>query len=76
MRHKCQAKECSLCSSQFLGCRHRNPDGWSPSVVGFLEEESGLNVGNSKVCVCDACHGSIRYAAKAKEKGEAYQLRE
>ena len=24
------------------------PSGWSPSVVG---EESGLNVGNSKVCV-------------------------
>ena len=21
--------------------------------------------------VCDVCHGSIRYAAKAKEKGEA-----
>ena len=26
-------------------------------------------------CVCDACHGSIRYAMKARDNVEPYKLR-
>ena len=51
MSRKCQAEECSLCVSNFLGRRHCHPDGWSLSVVAFLEEESGLSVGKRN-CVC------------------------
>ena len=32
---------------------------WSPSLVAFLAEESGLNVGNQNVCV--------KHAVKASE---------
>ena len=40
-----------LCHSKFFGHRHRHTEGWSPSVVVFLEDGSGLNVGNRNVCV-------------------------
>ena len=54
---------------------HRHPDGWSPSALPILKDESGLNVGNSDVCVCDACSVYIGKAVKSEEKGEPYQLR-
>ena len=58
MNHKCQVEDCSFCSTKFLGRRHRHTEGWSPSVVEFVEKESGLNVGN-KICVCEVCRSSI-----------------
>ena len=51
MNCKCQAKECSLCVSEFFGRRHRHTEGWTSPVVGFLEEASGLTVGNRNVFV-------------------------
>ena len=75
MSRKCQAKECSFCASKFLGRRHRHTEGWSPSLVAFLEEESGLNAGNQNMCVCEACRSSIRNSMKARDDGEPYQLR-
>ena len=77
MSSKCLSKECSLCHSKFLRGRHRHPDGWSPSVIEFFKDASGFNsdVGNIHVCVCEACHLSIRKAMKCKDKGEQYQLR-
>ena len=47
MSRMCQGEVCSLCSSKFLERRHRHPDRRSPSIL----EESGLNIGNSIVCV-------------------------
>ena len=75
MSRKYQAQECSLCSSEFLGRRHRHPD---QSVVAFLKEEAGFCVGISesiRMCVCKACNVSTRQALKAREKDEPYQLR-
>ena len=51
MSRKCEGKECSLCNAKFLGRRHHHPDGWSSPVLEFFKEESGLNVGDSKICV-------------------------
>ena len=75
MSLKCKAEECFLCHSKCFGCRHRHTEGWSPSVVEFLEEESGLNVGNRNMCVCEACCQSIMHSMKAIKNGESYQLR-
>ena len=75
MSRKCKAEECFLCHSKFYGRRHHHTEGWSPSVVEFLEEESGLNVGNRNVCLCEACRQSIMHSMKASENGEPYQLR-
>ena len=73
MNRKCRAQECSLCCSKFLGCRHCHPD---QSVVAFLKEEHGVNVGDGEtMCVCEACNVNIRQALKARDKGEPYQLR-
>ena len=74
MSRECQGEECCLCHGKFLGWRHRHPDGWSPSALAILKDESGLNIGNSDVCVCEACSVNIRQAVKSK-KGEPYQLR-
>ena len=46
MNCKCQAEECSFCLSKFLGNRHRYTEGWSSSMVDFVEEESGLVLPN------------------------------
>ena len=75
MSRKCQAKECSFCFSEFCGRRHRHTERWSPSMVAFLEEESGLNVGNRNMCVYEAYRSSIRNSMKASNDGEPYQLR-
>ena len=75
MSRKYQAKECSFCASKFLGRRHCHTEGWSLSVVTFLEVASGLNVGNRNMCVCEACRSSIRNSVKARNNGEPYQLR-
>ena len=75
MSSKCQGEECCLCHGKFLGRRHRHPDGWAPSVLTFLKDESGLNFGNSDVCVCEACNVNIRQAVKSRERGEPYHLR-
>ena len=75
MSRKYQAKKCSFCFSEFCGRRHRHTEGWSPSMVAFLEEESGLNVGNKNMCVCEACRSSIRNSMKARDDGEPFQLR-
>ena len=49
-------------SPNFPGRRHRHPDGWSPSMIEFFKDASEFNsdVGNIHVCVCEACHVSIR----------------
>lgn len=52
MSRKCQAEECFLCKSNFLGWRHRRAERWSLPVAAFLEGESRLNVGNKNLCVC------------------------
>ena len=75
MSHKCQGKECSLCNAKLLGRRHRHLDGWSSPVLKFFKEESGLNVGDSKICVCEVCNVSIRQAMKCRDNDELYQLR-
>ena len=77
MSSKCLSEESSLCHSKFLGRRHRHPAGRSPSIIDFFEDTSGFNsdIGNIRVCVCEACHVSIRKAMKCKDKGEQYQLR-
>ena len=54
MSRTCQA-ECSFCCSKFGIRRHGHTEGWSPAIVAFVEEESGLKVGNKNLCVCDAC---------------------
>ena len=46
MNRKCQAEECSFCLSKFVGRRHRYTEGWSSSMVDFVEEESGLVLPN------------------------------
>ena len=46
-----QAEESFLFKSKFLGWRHRHTEEWSPHVVAFLEDVSGLNVDNKKFCV-------------------------
>ena len=38
-------------------------------------EESGLNVGNRNMCVCEACRSSIRNSMKARDDGEPFQPR-
>ncbi len=38
-------------------------------------QESGLNVGNRNMCVCEACRSSIRNCMKARDDGEPYLLR-
>ena len=50
MNRKCQTEVCFLCHSKFFGRQHHT-EGWSLSVVAFVEDESGLNVGNRNVCV-------------------------
>lgn len=72
MSRTCQA-ECSFCCSKFGIRRHGHTEGWSPAIVAFVEEESGLKVGNKNLCVCDACRLSIRHAMKAKANNESYQ---
>ena len=77
MTSKCLSEESSLCHSKFLGRRHRHPADRSPSIIDFFEDTSGFNsdIGNIRVCVCEACHVSIRKAMKCTDKGEQYQLR-
>ena len=53
-----------------------SPPSWSVSV-DFFEDTSGFNsdISNIRVCVCEACHVSIRKAMKCTDEGEQYQLR-
>ena len=69
---KDHSEECLLCKIKFLGWRHRHIQGWSSSMIDFLKDESGLNVGNSDACICGACDLSIRQALKSRDKGEPY----
>ena len=75
MSRKNHANECFLCKSKFLGLRHRHTNGWSPSMIDLLQDESGLSIGNSSACICGACDLSVRQALKSRDKGEPYQLR-
>ena len=74
MSRKDHSEDCLLCKTKFLGRRHRHTQGWSSSMIDFVRDESGLNVGNN-MCICGACDLSIRQALKARDKGEPYQLR-
>ena len=65
MNLKCQAKECYFCASMFLGRQHRHTEGWSPSIVAFLEEA---------LLVTEFVKHIIQ-VMEARDDGEPYQLR-
>ena len=75
MSGKNHAIECFLWESKFLGLRHHHTNGWFPSMIELLKDESGLCVGNSGACICGTCDLSVRQALKSRDKGEPYQLR-
>ena len=56
MNGKYTKQKCSLCSCNFQGRRHCDPESWCPSVCSFFEQETGLVVGNRELCVCGACN--------------------
>ena len=49
MSRKDHSEDCLLCKTKFLERRHRHTQGWSSSMIDFVRDESGLNIGNNDV---------------------------
>ena len=49
---KCTKKKCSVCSCNVKRRWHRHPESWCQNVRSFIEQETGLSVGNRELCVC------------------------